>query len=1298
MLKTGTVQFKRLLAFMLTIVLLSTAWTLPAKAQGKWDELFISVTWIANGGEPMTAVAAPVAESETPAFWLTLDPSLLGTMLQLEVFYPDPEYRFYLNTGDLFLQWEPELDAQSLDDQYACYMSYDYQGVFQNEFIKLYISSGMMPETQPPVEAFTPAPALQSAVTVRYVLEDGTLLDEQVRMLDAGDHTIWPESSSVGGLELASEASVYVYADPSGFASPDTVTFTYRQPYVAPAEATITVYYYHENGTLLDSRDVTLPEGTHTLWPESSKVSGLELVGDVSANVTVYADGGTDVASVTFLYKDPYVAPAEATITVYYYHENGTLLDQQEEIRGEGTHALWPKSDKVDGLELVTDPLVNVTVYADGSTDLASVSFIYRDPYVAPVSVPVTVQYLDTMGETIAAPVTKDYAPGTYPFTAPAIDGYELMTDAVINVTVYEDGTIDPEEIAFYYRPAQPTEPPAPVSVPVTVQYLDTMGETIAAPVTKDYAPGTYPFTAPAIDGYELMTDAVINVTVYEDGTIAPEEIAFYYRPAPKYAEVPVTYTDRSGRILVETFVLRLEPGRTHTVAADPALVPAGYDASSAVPVEVRIDAHGNATPDRVYLDFAETVVETPIPVGQPVGRYADLNAKKVAFRQTPDTSGSNIITRYSRGDTVYVVRELYDEKGRQWAEIIAESRVGYMMSEFIEVKTQAESDRYAASIGATPVPTFTPQPTATTQPTETPDQGGAMLITPPVVTATPTPTPYVPTMTPTAAPYMGYALTNRITALRTGISNSDMSIIHNMDANQLVRVSGQMYAADGRAWSIVTTLSGQSGYVQDADLRYVSDAEAAYYIDVWQQQQPTAEPTKLPTNTPAPVQQQGYAITIADQVPLRTMTSEYSSISAQLPWSTVVFVTGQTVADNVTWHSVQYSGVSGGWGYIRADLVRMMTAEEVSYYLSQSNPTPTPTYLTTNNPYDEQGLSSYGYVDTGSVNFRESPSMQGKRIGEIKRYGLCLVLGTQKVDGVTWYNVRYGTKTGYIHGDYFHQLRINELNDFLNSDEYRQGIANNSSSAGSGSTGVGGTGGLVPEEDQTISQWQGHVTPQISYEPFNPIATVAPITGTTRPTLEPLPGQMTATPAAGTTFQPWSGWQTGAPTATPTLEPFPTVTYPTVTENDGSSILVWIIVIVLLLIVAGVVFFIVQNNRNRRKVAMRAAQRRAQAARTGAANSYYGAGGSQPRTGRYPDQYSAQPRRPYGGSNFARPQAGTDYDPYAGGENFDELIPPTPATGKKPAAAPTSSPAAPQGRRSAYQQRKKKDPLDEEF
>ena len=1535
MMKSGATHLHRLLAFVLTLALLMTTWTVPAKALEDWENLAISVLQPdADSMFTMSIPATPVPGSTPPAYWVTLDPSMLGSVLNVSVSYPDPDYRFYFNTYDLSLAWDETMNAQSLDTFYANYMAFDYQGVPQNQFILLYVSTLPMPADVPaggqvssavqvpvrymsedgvqldlqyvncypgqftdvwassgatqgytlvggnmqqvyvdatgfvsPTEVVftyrrnesgfgekpTSAPAVQSQLTVIYQLEDGTVLDQQTMFLDPGEHTIWPGSGAVGGLELAGEYSAYVYADANGYASPGTVYFTYRQPYTAPAESYVTVYYYHQDGYLLDTKDVRVVEGVNTVYPDSATVNGLELVGDAYATVTVYADGSTDMASVSFIYKDR--APAESTVTVYYYHENGTRLDVKDVRVAEGVNTVYPDSAAVNGLELVGDAYATVTVYADGSTDVANVTFLYKDVHVAPVTgeltviyqmddgklleqrtvrleagehtvwpessmtagleltgevsaavyvdqggtvspnpvvftyrtpapvtVPVTINYFDTMGNAIATAQTHDFAPGTHTITAKPADlpaGYELMMEDTLTIEVGEDGSIAmdgeqiaPDELGFYYYLPQ-TAPPEvkkatvrvhyrddkgnaiadsktlsledgthaleaaeiagyelfsgteavievtvrngaanqsdvvfyyakkaaePVAFDVTIHYFDTMGKQIAAAQTVQRVPGTWHIKANPTDlpdGYELMMADTLTIVVGEDGSITmdgeklePDELGFYYRPVPRAAEVKVTYTNRSGQIIAGPFTVTLEPGRYHTIAADAARVPEAFDAASATSVQVYVSAEGVASPAEVTLVFEQKVVETPIPVGEPVSRYASLNRNSVAFRSEPSTSGGadTIYKRCNKGDKVYVVKEAYNSKNERWAEIIVNNRSGYMMSEYLNIMTQAESDQYAVSIGATPVPTATPEPT----------ESFVEIIEP----VTPSPAPQV---------YSGYALTSRTTALRTGIYASDMSIISSMEANQLVYVVDQRTDTLGQTWSIVSTLAGQNGYVLDAHLRRISEEDAEYYISAWQEENATPVPTQFVSNAPSQVQMQGYAVAIGDNVPLRTYASEYGSISAFLSQGSVVFVTGQTMTENgVVWHSVQYNGA---WGYIRSDLLRMMTAEEQNAYLNNYFSSPTPTAANTNKPYDVNGLSSYGYVNTGSVNFRKEPSKDARIISELKRYAFCLVLGSENINGVTWYNVNYGGTAGYIHGDYFYQMSITEMEAFLSSDEYRQGLTNNSP-GGSSSDDVGftGAGGLVSQEDQTVSQWQDpNSGVYVSYEPFNPIATVAPINPTALPTLEPLPGwHATAAP-------------TNTVTPTPTFSNVANVTYPSASDSsDGGSALVWIVVIALLLIAGAGVFAFVRYQQKRRRIAMRAAQRRAQAARSAERPYARQAGPNgqpQPRMGVYPNQAAQRNANGYAPNapqlqnrraasemgSYTRPQ-GAQYTPYAGqdyghpaGNRFpqnDQSSEPRVTEQVRPAQPEQTSPSSPTtaatgrvGRRTAYRQ-----------
>ena len=804
------------------------------------------------------------------------------------------------------------------------------------------------------------------------------------------------------------------------------------------------------------------------------------------------------------------------------------------------------------------------------------------------------------------------------------VEGYTIFdgTDSQVTVSV-RDGVASKSQVVFYYQKTQ--SQPTVYTIPVS--YYDTMGMPIATTQYIQVAAGTYAVQANPADlpeGYELMMDPVMTVKVNRDGTTDPEEIAFYYRAPEKTADVLVIYADEDGQYIIEPYLLQLGTGY-HTISADLRRVPEGYDPDSAESVQIYVSRDGEAQPAQAILTFEKLTIETPVPVGEPVYRYANVNSNSVAFRSEPSTSGGNktVIKRLGRSDKVYVLKELYNDDGETWAMVNVNGRIGYMMSKFIQVMSQDDSDDYAGR--NTPVPTFTPQPTFTPYVTATPTleplptatETLVEVLTPPpteVPTEEPTPTPSPsPTPTATPEPYQGYALTTHTTALRTGISESDMTILHDLEANTLVRVVNQIVDSNtGEVWSIVSTLNNQAGFMLDSALRYISDKEAQPYIDFWEEVNREPDPTSLPTNTPEPMQLQGYGVTVGDGVPFRQMTSEFSRIIDHLDEGTMVYISGQTAGEDQYWHSVNYDG---RWGYIRVDLVRMLTIAEEEAYLESLLASPTP--ATTNLPFDEDGMSSYGYVDGSSVNWREGPSTSNEKIGELRRYAFCLVLGTETVNGVTWYRVKYNDEVGYIHGDFFKQLTISELEDFLQSEEYLEGVVNNSSdgSASLEDVGFAGTGSLVTEEDQWVSNNNALVNNTLS--PWQPIATVAPIQ--TTPTLEPLPGWSTTAPTA-------------TPSPTPTFNPLPDVTYPTASTGNGGSAVVWVFVLGLLLLAVGGVFAMVRHQQNKRRIALRAAQRRAQAARAQQQQQQrpYArtAAPGQPRTGTYPNPQS-QVRRP---------------------------------------------------------------------
>ncbi len=1093
---------------------------------------------------------------------------------------------------------------------------------------------------------------VEAELTVMYVLEDGTTLDSQIQYLTPGYHTVYPGSSKVQGLTLTGDGSCQVYVDDGGAASPNPVVFVYRQ-----AMAAVTVHYQDHRGRDVAPAQVrTLPDGVHviTATPEGL-AANLELAPGLHTEVEVTVSGGVPSQSdVYFYYQEIPAEAASVRVTIHYYDTLGNeIATPMVAVLKPGKHRLTPAPvDLPDGYELASESSIIVEVFENGTFTPQEVAFYYREEKAEPLQADITVYYRDDTGRDIADPEIRSLTDGKHviqPNPDRLPDGYAIFpgTDEAVEVTV-RNGVANKLQVVFYYQQK-------PFVIPI--YYLDTEGRQIATTQTVEIAAGTYSIKANPVDlpqGYELMMDASQPVTVFADGTTDPEMVAFYYRPPVKSAVVTVTV--KEGSAIVAQYSVELAGGRSHTLEVDPDQLPPAFDPASAGSTTVFVSRDGVAEPASVTFQVKRLVVETPIPVGEPVYRYATVKSGKVAFRAEPSTAGGNktVIKRFSKNDVVYVLQETYNAQGETWALINYQGREGYMASQYLDIMTQAQSDAYVASTGATMAPTFTPvpsptptaspSPTPTASPTPTlepipePSEEFVQLITPPPAdtpTLEPLPTATAtPTASPSPTPYIGYALTTRSTALRTGVSSSDMTIIHNMQANELVLVSGHLQdPATGEAWSIVTTLRGQYGYVQNAVLRYITEKEAQPYLDMWEQINATAIPTQPVTPSPEPMQVQGYGVAVGDNVPFRQMASEYSRIIDNLYQGEVVYISGQTWVGGVCWHSVTFEG---DWGYIRSDLVRLMTIAEEDAYLD-SLFTPAPTLATTNQPFDANGLSSYGYVTASSVNFREEPSVDSRRVGELKRYAFCLVLNTQTVDGVTWYNVTYGGKAGYVHGDYFNQMTITELESFLGSEEYLQGIQNNTASGGATEDDLGftGPGGLVSAEDQTVNQWQDpNSGVSVSYAPFNPIATVAPIVAT--PTLEPLPGA-TEVPTA-------------SPSPTPTFNPLPDIVYPTDNGTSGGSngsALVWTVVISLLLIAVGGAFVIVRHQQKRRRIAMRAAQRRAQAARAQQQRPYARqAGEAQPRMGAYPNQNAQSVRRPVAQSG--EHPAGAQRNPYA--------------------------------------------------
>ncbi len=1133
-------------------------------------------------------------------------------------------------------------------------------------------------------------PDVPANVTVVYQYEDGTVIDRTTQSLGSGDHTIKPTSELVAGLEWTSAQEVPVHVE-GGVATPDTVIFTYKKPDVL---ANVTVVYQYEDGEVIDQTTQSLGSGDHTIKPTSELVAGLEWTS--AQEVPVHVEGGVATPNtVTFTYKKPDV---KANVTVVYQYEDDTVIDRTTQSLGSGDHTIKPTSELVAGLELTSAQEVPVHVEGGIATP-NTVTFVYKQASTEPVYANIEISFVDKDGNPVASPQSTSLPVGRHTVTAAPedlLDGYSIATEPNVTVEVYEDGTADPASIAFVYNKVEtdPTEEPQPSPASVTVLYLAREdNHEVAAAQTFTLGEGTVPVSATPENleaGYTLDGAATQDVVVDQQGNASPNPVTFYYvkaqEPTPvAQATITIRYTDVKGNQIAPTETRMLDANNVYAIAPDPSRVPSDYLPLKADTVSVTVNAEGVADVTEVVFVYQPKVTETEIPTGALIQRWGYTTAEKgsINWRDEPSTDGRRLGT-LNQNTYVWLLREEVNSSGEAWTKVLYNGQEGYIMSEFLVVLSQAESDYYTESYikgnGFTPVPTETaspspkpspetpsPSPEAPSASPETPSPAtpsaspetpspspatpSASPETPSPSPATPSASPDTPTPKPAApTPYVGYALTNQNVALRNGMDYQDTSILTMLERNTLVHVQLQTTDDAGTLWSYCTTTDSNpiSGMVLDSALNRISDAEAQAIIQ--------ANATPTPSPTAEPPQQQGYAVARGDNVYMRTLPSELSGISHVLSAGEVAYVTGQQyVLNNGTyeiWHVVQYGSE---WGYIRADLMRMLDPWEEEQYLN-SLKTPAPTLVTTPQPYDENNLSSYGYVSSSTVNFRQSASTSSTRLATLRQYAFCLVLGTTQSNGTTWYKVNYGGKVGYIQGDYFKQLTIAELQDFLLSNEYKQGIANNSSSS-SGSSGStsGGTSNLPSAEDQTVQEWTNPNSGiNVSYEPFDPFATPEPLVTASPPA--------SASPSAEAT----------------TLEPLETlpVEYPTedTESGEGGSAVGWVLAAaVVLLGGGGGGYAYVLHKQNQRRAAQRAAQRRAAAQRTGeSANRPYARTGTaaQPRTGTYnaggtatPTQrpsttttagttaagaYGAakQARRPYAGEGSTASSSGTN--PYA--------------------------------------------------
>ncbi|ELO8893663.1 MucBP domain-containing protein [Listeria monocytogenes] len=223
----------------------------------------------------------------------------------------------------------------------------------------------------------------------------------------------------------------------------------------------------------------------------------------------------------------------------------------------------------------------------------------------------VTVQYKDTTGAVLADSTTLSGNVGeNYTTTAKTIDGYSLTT-----TPTNANGTFstNPQTVTYTYTKD-------PIAQPVTVNYIDTDGKTIAPTETLSGNIGeNYTTTAKTIQGYTLTT-----TPANAKGTFSTEAqiINYIYEKNPDLAQpITVNYRSSTGQKISKSEVLTGNIGESYST--QPKTI-AGYTLTTTPP-----NAKGTFTTNAQTV----TYVYTPIAISAlPVTlNYLDENGKEIA-------------------------------------------------------------------------------------------------------------------------------------------------------------------------------------------------------------------------------------------------------------------------------------------------------------------------------------------------------------------------------------------------------------------------------------------------------------------------------------------------------------------------------------------------------------------------------------------------------------------------------------------------------------------------------------------
>ncbi|MDE8560451.1 MucBP domain-containing protein [Listeria monocytogenes] len=311
-------------------------------------------------------------------------------------------------------------------------------------------------------------------------------------------------------------------------------------------------------------------------------------------------------------------------VTVQYKDTTGVVLADSITLSGNVGENYTTIAKTIDGYSLTTTP-----TNANGtfSTNPQTVTYTYTKD---PIAQPVTVNYIDTDGKTIAPSETlTGNISENYTTTAKTIDGYSLTT-----TPANAKGTFSTEPQIINYIYAKNAE----TAQPITVNYRNSTGQKIAkSEVLTGNIGESYSTQPKTIAGYTLTT---IPPNAKGTFTTNAQTVTYMYTPiAISALPVTVNYLDENGKEIADSVVLNGRVGEAYNTLAKEidgyTLIKTPTNANGVFSAEAQ-------SIDYIYRKNKPVVIVNP-PIKNPIIKIdSSTNVIKEETSVLPKTGDSN--------------------------------------------------------------------------------------------------------------------------------------------------------------------------------------------------------------------------------------------------------------------------------------------------------------------------------------------------------------------------------------------------------------------------------------------------------------------------------------------------------------------------------------------------------------------------------------------------------------------------------------------------------------------------------